>query len=501
MARNNTKTYITIDANGRPAKGELERLERSVNDLDDAVEDVGDPSKLDGLKAGVGGLVDSLGVAAGPAGAAGVAAALGAAAVSAANAAEESAVVETTLETTAEDASRLIAVFEDVGIEANDLIDIGLSVNDGLQDSEELAARLGVRLGEDLSPAEALKAAIDSWDLLTPTERAQLFGEEGVRQVGKIAASGEELDDLLSGVSELRIYTDEEQQAAIDFNRTVAELKGVVQGLVNQVGGDLVDAFNDVNDVVEKVGGVLGDLIPDTGEAAEETSGLRKAWDEVYAAAEFTINPYKAILNLTGDINEATGGELVGTIGDLGDAYAEAGDKGVQSFDDVESAYDELMNGIDEERALLKLQQSFDDVKQKGVDAFVAANTEADNAEETTRIYELAVLDLQEQVGRYAQEVLNLPEDKVTDLVLNAQNVGNTEAIINAAARTRTVNLLLKATPLSSGSIPRYVAAPSGRSSGGATQNITVNFPRTATMRELDASMNTWRRANGPGVR
>ena len=96
----------------------------------------------------------------------------------------------------------------DVGIEANDLTDIALQVTGALEDNPALAKALGLEVGKAIDPVEALRVVFVTWGFIDATTRAQLFGEDGVRPLGRLAAEGKSLEEILAGIEPTRIVDD-----------------------------------------------------------------------------------------------------------------------------------------------------------------------------------------------------------------------------------------------------------------------------------------------------
>lgn len=280
---------IRVNAKG-DAERKLDKIQSEIRDLDGATPEIKpevDSSELDDLLGKLGELTGFGGAfgAAGPFAAIG--AVLGAAATQTRNIGTDVRTIATVLETSTQEASRLRAVFEDTGIEANDLQDIGLQVAGALSDNAELAKQVGLELEEAQNPAEALKAAINGWDFLSATERSQLFGEEGVRQVGRIIARGEDLEDLLDGVDAGRIWTDEDVERVGRLNEIVADFNGALEEMTLQIGGPLVDAVGRLEQAL------------DFGPGSDNETGIVKSISD---ALDYAINGNVAGLPAPGEV-------------------------------------------------------------------------------------------------------------------------------------------------------------------------------------------------------
>lgn len=130
-----------------------------------------------------------------------------------------------------EDASRLAGVFANSNVEAKDLADIMLNVNQVLRDNPDLAAQLGVQIGGDTSLIETFVQTVDSIATAfdEPSARAaefsRFFGEEGARQVNDVVTAID--TDLATALAQFDgpIITDESVDNARDLNKEVREVK------------------------------------------------------------------------------------------------------------------------------------------------------------------------------------------------------------------------------------------------------------------------------------
>jgi len=102
-----------------------------------------------------------------------------------------------------------------------------------------------------------------------------------------------------------------------------------------------------------------------------------------------------------------------------------------------------LLGTLDDDEALLNLQQQFDDLKTQAEADYAAVAAGSMTAEQAARNHELKIIDLKKSVADYATEVLGLPVEQVTDIVANLTeaNVAAVESRLNFLARNRNVNI------------------------------------------------------------
>ena len=371
-------TYINIDVNGNAAVAGLGKVERAARDVDTEIDDIGGQGdeKMSLLASGTDALAGKMRDLAGPAAVGAVVTGMVAAVEKTIELGVQADTIATALDITTEEASRLAAAFGDVGIEANDIVDIGLQIQGGLEDNTDLTDRLGVVMDDLKSPVDAIRVGIDNWDLLTPTERATLFGEEGVRQISRMVAEGQTLDEILAGVSDIRVISEDDAERARKMAASMAELKGLVEGITLTVGGNLLEAFENVQ--------AVADLLPGDLEAATIAA-------ELFAAA---LSPPLTILGKIDDavnlVAETFAGELDPAAQTVANSVLRAFEETEQGADDlgtagaaaireIETAYDQLRGKLDDRNAWLNLQDTIDEVKRKHEAAEAAAVEGADS--------------------------------------------------------------------------------------------------------------------------
>jgi len=286
-----TARYVMqIDANGSPAVSELGRVESAVADVDEGVAGIGETAG--GLEGQFGGISDELGNIAGGVGIGAVAAGLKNVLDQAAQVADEAIVLSEFMGISAEDAQKLNIAFGEIGLEADEVLALMDTVVQRLEESPELADELGVALGPDgvLDPMEAISAAIRGWedDILTPTQKIELFGEEGVRQIGLMIASGKSLEEILDGINPAEIYTEEELARAREYQELMADIERIWQAIVLNLGGEAfrriseyVKQVEQLRDFVLEVAGAFGLVESEASDAGVKVVDIRDTVREI----------------------------------------------------------------------------------------------------------------------------------------------------------------------------------------------------------------------------
>lgn len=251
---------VIVEARDNATK-KLEAIQTELRQLDGDTArvnvDVGGGSAPDGV-GGYGGLGGAMGVGALTAG-------LTAAGEQAVN---TSLLVQAIADRTGaplEQVSRLVAVFQDSGVEASDLFDMVLNVNGVLREQPELAEKLGIKITDNTTLVDLFLAAVAAVDSKftdvgeSAVVASQLFGEEGVRQVGAVKATVGDLQTAMDGVAATRVINPEDVEEARELNREMAELRGHMEAIglavikpLNSTLGGARSYFGAVSDLGRK---------------------------------------------------------------------------------------------------------------------------------------------------------------------------------------------------------------------------------------------------------
>jgi len=500
MAPRKTTAYLVIDADGKPAMRSLADLNREAEELDESLDDVNESGKLGGLSEGLEGVTDKLGLLAGPAGVGALGAAFVAIGNKAADVAIEAGTIATALDVSVTEASRLNAAFGDVGIESNDLVDIALQISGAIASDAETAKALGVAVGEAVEPIAAIKLGIDRWDFLTPTQRASAFGEEGVRQISRMVAEGKSLDEILEGVSDTRLVSDDDLAAALSYKNAMADVEGAVEGVVLALSDGVIPALTTSAQIAATIVETLSKDAPGGG------PGLFDGIGEIFEKAGFHA---KVLGDAIGVIDFGPPVEGSGILAAKIDAIGEAGSRvfgEIQTdLDATEQATLDNVTAIDRWKSALGIADAYDRL-QTANDAYATASAEAweagitnaDDFEEKVDAAESAERDLIDAVIAYDTEIGGLPEEVVTDIRadIDEGSVLSAAATIEELTKPRKFAIIPVVTQLPGGAI----IDENGNVRPGTTnntQNVTVNLGATASMRDVDAAVRSWAAVNG----
>lgn len=112
-----------------------------------------------------------------------------------------------------------------------------------------------------------------------------------------------------------------------------------------------------------------------------------------------------------------------------------------QATDNLKASWDTLKDSLSDQQAWIDVEKSFDDVKQKGQEAFKAQAEGAVDARSKALDYQSALLDLKGKVIDYANEVGGLPPERVTTILaqIDEGSIHNAEQVLDAIAHARQV--------------------------------------------------------------
>ena len=257
------------------ASARLEKVQAQLRDLDGATADVTvdvHTRGLDKVEQITSALPGNIGAATGAlrgmaTGAAGVATGLGAAALAGgalADATADAALQAGTLAdltgATVEEASALAQIWQSTGADVKDLADVMLQTNGVLAQSPGLAKQLGI---EGANVQERFVSAVEAArNLGTSIEdtaiKSQLFGEEGVRQVGALIGMYENVGDAVEEIEPP--FSEEDRRQAVEYKRATTEMSAAVTQLGRDFGQMLVPALAEAARGLSDVLGALEDV-------------------------------------------------------------------------------------------------------------------------------------------------------------------------------------------------------------------------------------------------
>jgi hypothetical protein len=465
------------------------QIENAKSSLSGLRTQIGDAEGLVGkLKAGFGGLGDTVKTAlAGPGGltlAGGAIAAVGGAAFEAVSKFSDLGVEigkfadATGLST--DEASRWIEIAGDIGIDAGTLEGAIGKMNKTAGNTPDKFDAAGISIGRMKDgTVDANKTLLNTIDRLNgikdPAKKAalgaQIFGK-GWQNVAELIGEGsDQIVKDLKNVDDAKVFDDDKVRKARDFRAAMDNLHDSFEQISIIIGSELAPAFSStigqlaqIVDLAEKVGPLLHTAfsIPgasDTAAYSGPANAIQAAKDN-YEAMDAAIrdNVIPSIDDLDRAHKNLADGALANVITGMGTDLPTAADKAKERAkmmtDSIElglnrdkAALDTLKGNINDHKAWTDLELEFDQVKQQGVDAADAVKNHTEDARTKTLEYSSALDGLKQDIINYATEVLKIPDKKVTDIFVaaNPQSVQDFENLMTILTRNRNVNVSIQA--------------------------------------------------------
>ena len=369
-----------------------------------------------------------------------------------------------------EAASRWIEVGGDLGLTADTTAGLIEKMTQNLGKSPEKFKELGIEVqyaadGTADMNATLLGAIEGLHKIKDPTARAaaaaSLFGKSWADASELITAGADSVKKKLGEVADVKVLSSDDVKDAREFRDTMDQLKDAGEELALSLGKTLLPAITTIADALGVVSDVIGPVVEGIGYVMDEVNsaftdlddplhGVTDGLIEMAKANEAVIEQaarsgLAASMEATKDSAEhlALATEVAARntrqYKDDADAAAAASDR----YRNATEALALLLGTLDDDEALLNLQQQFDDLKTQAEADYAAVAAGSMTAEQAARNHELKMIDLKKSVADYATEVLGLPVEQVTDIVANLTeaNVAAVESRLNFLARNRNVNI------------------------------------------------------------
>jgi hypothetical protein len=417
------------------------------------------------LKAGVGSLGSTFGLAA--AGPAALGAAVAGGAKIAFDAAQEWAALGEQVDNFAtvtgfsyDAASRWIEVAGDLGVEASTLQSTLGKLNKTV--NPELFDKLGVSIARTSSGAVDAAGTFENVlqklrDIKDPTERAQvgakLLGKSWQSVAPLIARSAQDIKSQLEGVADVKVFTADEIKRSKEFKDKLRELDDKFTELKETVGQEVVPALTDAFGMIIKLADGMAWLDDQTQKLGFSLTDLKLpnpaewAWDWGWSQLEPVWNAFNReapkISSSVAGLGDAAGmaARYVGLMGQKQDEAQKTAGKLASNVRETLTAYKNLKSELSTQKSLIDLKIALEGNAQKLKDL----KKNFDEGKISGRDYMLEVasttLDSKLAIEGYAEEIGNIPKDVATDIVLNfdPNAPGNIDDTLNEWARNKTV--------------------------------------------------------------
>lgn len=367
---------------------------------------------------------------------------------------------------TIEQSSQWIEVAGDLGVESESLQGAIGRLNKNLDTGKFEKYGIATRdaAGQLLSSQEIFLNVLDA---MNRTPDAGTRAKMGTELMGKgwqslapiLGKSRIEYQRLLDSVTEGQTVTDEEVRKSEEWRASLQDLSDAMTDLKYEIADSTQNGSSMISVVADLIGRVtdlrrnidsidLGPFDNILGYYLDPLGTLIDAGREVgdFFSWVFGTEIPEATTSTSDAFAVLASSYIVGGINVLGDeVYTLGRNAGVASDNvlDLKSYFVELLRAIDEEKGLLDIQDSFDEVRQKAVDAFTAAVEGAEDADEKARDYRISVLNLRDEIITYGDALGDVPPEVISeiDALIDEGKLDEAEARLNALARFREATI------------------------------------------------------------
>ncbi len=362
-----------------------------------------------------------------------------------------------------DEASRLIEVAGDIGIEAGTVESALGKMNKTLGGSPELFAELGVEIaktgtgatdvnGTFLNVVDRLNAIKD------PAERArvasQLLGKGWQGMAELIGQGSAELKASLAGVADAQVIDEKELKKAREFRERMDDLNDRLQAVMMTVGEELVPALSDAAETI----GTVTDALQAANTAAEDLTGSSLPTWAAKLAAPFgwtadavdwftekltgaenvtgrAVAGAKALVGATDETTNAIehGTEAAAEMARIyGERVSPAVDKATTFVEDLEESTAALDDTYSAFLGKLDQQDAWDGFFEK---MYVYHSETGRSAQETR--------DYTRDIAEMVMALEGVPPETKAQLIatLDAGNIAAVESRLNQLARNRVVSI------------------------------------------------------------
>lgn len=323
---------------------------------------------------------------------------------------------------TVEQASRFTAVADDMGISTEQLTAVFGKMNQAIGSGkfEKLGLDI-VRAADGTVDANAtfIQTATAIGKIPDAAERArlaqQVFGKSWGEVSRLMQMDAEQLTRALEGVSDAQVIDSKELARAREMQAAFDKLKDAGEDLMVTLGGELAPAVTELADLAGDVAG---------------------AWDKIPGVFRdvATMSPLGEFRDLVNGSDELTG--IVSSLSRELDKAAQAeADAAEEAAAQAEAAWEQSDANVSAAESMDKATKSADGLR----DAHQSLYRELQSQADATLAYESAVLDLDDSVAGYREQVVAANEDgKITEQELHdlaSAHVGLKGEVLDTAAK------------------------------------------------------------------
>ena len=419
-----------------------------------------------------------------------------------------------------EQASRWIAVADDYEVSAGDLqaalVKMGKSLDGAAFDQYGIATKNAA--GETRTANAIFLDVLETINNTAPMDRAKvgtdLLGKGFAGLAPMLGKSRKEYEKMLAEVEAGQVITASEAKKAERMRLAQDKLADALKDTTLAVGEQVaalapyIEALADVVTLTAQINpelGNMGDQLRSLGQmAADSGDGIAYLVEMGYsvAAAE------KIMAEYTAAVERETMAQTAATAAtDAAKASSDRLKRAIEGTTDavevLTDSYDEFMGTIDDEESYQEAMLGLLDLDKSLADIDASIKDGSMTWEEGARRASVAISGTKKDVANYAREVLGVPPERLTNIfaLIDQGKLTEAQRLLDLLTRSRTVELLIQASPKGSGSSGggnggsgTYV--PGGGKGGGDVGNpsakgesvrggMTVNFYGVTNAREI----------------
>jgi hypothetical protein len=291
---------------------------------------------------------------------------------------------------TAEDASRLVAVFDDVGVEASAASAAIFQLEKRLGSSTALLGGFGIQVARTVTGQTDMVETIlrigDAYKgLADPVQKAQLlttaFGKTGASIAPLLERPREVIESMFDSAERTnQIFSSADLLMARQYREAIDDLQDSFRGLQIEAGQNLIPFLVDAASLATKLLGRVNDVV--AGPPKDQGGFWNFVADTMHAGLRATGDLISLLPGVGDAAEEASAGlgPTVQDVEDLGDAVAK--------MVDADRALASAHRGLEaDQRALADAQKDYNELLTKGaVDAEKVADTQRSLAEATRSV-------------------------------------------------------------------------------------------------------------------
>lgn len=343
---------------------------------------------------------------------------------------------------TAEDASRLVAVADDVGVSAETLSNGVFQLAKRLESAGDKLATFGVGAARtangNVDMIETLLRVGDAYKAThDPAQRATLltaaFGKQGTALIPILERDRTAIEAMFAGAEATgQILTDADLLQAREYRETMDDLADAFRGLAIEGGKALVPFLSDAAKLVGTVTGLIGKVDGLTHKLGQALAGGKKARDD----PDSFVNTFRHLVDTIvygRDVADANLAKVGQAVDETTGAVAEGTDAVDEHAKAVSLVDRAVTSAVNSSRALVQSQRGLADARGDLNDLLKEGAVDTEKVADATR----SLASAQRSLGSAQRDQRRAQEEYNTALAAFQEFGGDTNAEKLAEARDK----------------------------------------------------------------